>query len=135
MPSPQTIAYACVALAGLLPYLATAIAKLGAKDFNNGNPREWLEKQEGYRRRAHSAQQNGFESYPFFAAAVVVAVPRILATNPVKVETVAHLAFAYVVLRLLYLAIFLANKATLRSVVWLLSMLCASGIWYLGLRV
>ena len=36
-------------------------------------PRRWLEQQQGFRARANAAQANGFEAFPFFAAAVIVA--------------------------------------------------------------
>ena len=69
----MTIAYWCVLVAALMPYVATGIAKLGGERFNNRNPRAWLDRQQGFRARANSAQANSFEAFPFFAAAVVVA--------------------------------------------------------------
>ncbi|MCS6913164.1 MAG: MAPEG family protein [Myxococcales bacterium] len=69
----MTIALWCVLVAGLLPYVATAIAKGGAKGYDNRDPRGWLEKQQGVRRRANFAQMNAFEAFPLFAAGVLVA--------------------------------------------------------------
>ncbi len=69
----MSIAYWCVLVAALLPYIATAIAKAGGERFSNRNPRLWLDKQQGFRARANAAQANGFEAFPFFAAAVIVA--------------------------------------------------------------
>ena len=71
----MTIAYWCVLAALFLPYLSTAIAKFqgGFGPKQNHNPREFLENLEGSRKRAHWAQQNGFEVTPAFAAAVIIA--------------------------------------------------------------
>ena len=43
----MTIALWCVLVAGLLPYAATVIAKLGGARFDNRDPRAWLERQTG----------------------------------------------------------------------------------------
>ena len=69
----MTIALWCVLVAGILPYVATSIAKAGAERYDNRDPRAWLDRQEGFRRRADNAQRNSFEAFPFFAAAVIVA--------------------------------------------------------------
>jgi uncharacterized MAPEG superfamily protein len=45
----MTIAYACVLLMGLFPYVAAGIAKKGFKDFDNRMPRQWLAQQTGFR--------------------------------------------------------------------------------------
>jgi len=115
----MTIAFWCVLIAGLLPVLATSIAKWGLKGFDNNNPRAWLEKQGGFRARANAAQQNSFEAFPFFAAAVIIAH---LADAPQG--RVDALAVAFVVLRLLYLACYLADRATVRTLVWGLAYAC-----------
>src|ERR1700722_9721431 len=60
-----TIALWCVLIAGLLPYVATAISKAGA-DYDNRDPRAWLAQQHGYRRPAGAAAVNGFEAVPRF---------------------------------------------------------------------
>src|SRR5262245_38658234 len=99
-------------IAGMLPYAATIIAK-SKPGFDNANPRAWLAKQEGFRARAHAAQLNSFESFPFFAAGVIVA--HIKGANP---HTIDILAGVYLAMRVAYLATYLANLATLRSIVW-----------------
>jgi len=68
----MTTAFWCVLVAGLLPYAGTIAAK-GGRRFDNNNPRAWLADQTGWRARANAAQLNGFEAFPLFAAAVVVA--------------------------------------------------------------
>jgi len=69
----MTIAFWCVLVAGFLPYFGTLTAKIGGDSFDNRNPRDWLDAQSGFRKRANAAQHNSFEAFPFFAAAVIIA--------------------------------------------------------------
>ncbi|MDB5806592.1 MAG: putative rane protein [Betaproteobacteria bacterium] len=120
----MTIAYWCVLIAGVLPVVATGIAKAGLKGFDNNNPRAWLGKQTGYRARANAAQANSFEAFPFFAAAVIIAH---LAHAPQwRIDAIAA---GFIVLRLLYLACYLADRATLRTLVWGLAYACIIGLF------
>jgi uncharacterized MAPEG superfamily protein len=109
----MTIAFWCVFVAGLLPYLGTVVAKVAGERYNNRDPRAWLDRQTGFRRRADNAQKNGFEAFPFFAAAVVVA-HLVNAPQP-RVDT---LAIVFIVARLVYFACYLANWQAVRSLVW-----------------
>lgn len=123
----MTLAYWCVLIAGLLPLAATAIAKWGFRGFDNNNPRAWLGKQTGYRARANAAQQNSFEAFPFFAAAVIVAH---LAHAPQgRIDAIAA---GFIVLRLLYLACYLADRATLRTTVWGLGYACIISLFFIS---
>lgn len=109
----MTIAFWCVLIAGLLPYVGTLTAKIGAAGFDNRNPRDWLAAQSGFRARANAAQHNSFEALPLFAAAVIVAQ---LAGAPQP--RVDLLAITFVVARCLYIAFYVADMATLRSLAW-----------------
>ena len=122
----MTTAYWCVLIAGVLPYLATVIAKVGMK-FDNNNPRDWLAKQEGWRRRANAAQSNGFETFPLFAAAVVVAH---LAHAPQA--RVDQLAMGFIAARVGYLGAYLADVAPLRSVLWMTGLGCSIALFFQG---
>jgi uncharacterized MAPEG superfamily protein len=122
----MTTALWCVLIAGLLPYIAVGVAKAGAR-FDNNNPRDWLAKQEGYRRRANAAQANSFEAFPLFAAAVIVAY--LLHAPQARVDM---LAMGFVAARLAYLACYLADWAVLRSLAWLAGMVCAVMIFVAG---
>jgi uncharacterized MAPEG superfamily protein len=114
----MTIAFWCILIGGLLPYVAIGIAKVH-KDFrrNNKDPRAWEATFEGYRARAVNAQLNGFEALPLFAAGVFVGV---LAKVPQA--TLDHLAMAWVVARIAYLVFYLADRASARSAVWTLAL-------------
>lgn len=110
----MTIAFACVLVMGLLPYVAAGIAKKGFENYDNSHPREWLAKQSGFRARANAAQANLFESLPLFFAAVIIA-----SVAHAPQERIDFLAVCFVVCRLAYLVCYVANWATARSLVWL----------------
>jgi uncharacterized MAPEG superfamily protein len=123
----MTTAFWCVLAAALLPYLATTIAKLGGERFNNRNPRGWLDRQQGFRKRADNAQLNSFEAFPFFAAAVIIAH---LAHAPQ--DRVDVVAVIFVLARLGYLICYLADWHWMRSLVWLIGWLACLTIFLLG---
>jgi len=95
---------------GLLPYVAAGIAKKGFQNYDNSRPREWLAKQEGFRARAKA---NLFESLPLFFAAVIIAS---IAHAPQA--NIDLLAIAFVCTRIVYLACYVGNWPTTRSIVW-----------------
>ena len=110
-----------ILIACLLPYLFTIIAKLagGFKGKDNQTPREFLAQSTGLAARANAAQQNSFESLPLFIAAILMAEYMVVPQHLVML-----LGIGYLVLRVIYGICYLCNWATLRSIVWLLSMLC-----------
>ena len=59
----MTIAYWCVFVAALLPYLIVIIAKAG-KHFDNHAPRMQLANALGWRQRLNWAHLNAFEAFP-----------------------------------------------------------------------
>ena len=108
------LAYACVLIAALLPYVWTMVAKSGGAKFDNREPRLWLEKQENPRvRRADAAQKNAFEAFPAFAASVLMAQ-----LAGVDAQRIGWIAAAFVVFRLLHGVFYVGNKAPMRSLVW-----------------
>ena len=109
----MTIAYWCVLLAAVLPLAATGIAKVGGDRYSNRYPRAWLDKQQGFRARAHAAQANSFEAFPFFAAAVIVA--HLTHAPQARVDLLAVL---FVAARAVYLACYVADWHWIRSLVW-----------------
>ena len=125
-----TVAYWCILVAALLPILCAGLAKAGNKDgFDNHNPRAWLQKQSGWHARANAAQANTFEALPFFMAAVVIAHQLQAGQGLLDL-----LAVAFIALRLLYIALYVADLATLRSVVWGLALLVNIAILFAGYR-
>jgi uncharacterized MAPEG superfamily protein len=113
-------------IAGLLPYVATMIAK-SKKGFDNAHPRDWLAKQEGFRARAHAAQLNSFEALPFYAAAVIVAHLR--SAPP---DTMNTLAIIFIVARVAYLATYVGNIPVLRSLAWFVGIGSVGTLFFIG---
>jgi uncharacterized MAPEG superfamily protein len=109
----MTTALWCVFIAGLLPFIAALTAKVGASDFDNNRPREWLARQQGFRARANAAQQNGWEAFAFFTAAVLVA--HVTRGQQAQVDT---LAMVFIAARVVYLPVYLAGWGAIRSLVW-----------------
>jgi uncharacterized MAPEG superfamily protein len=118
----MTIAYWCVLLGALQPFMWTSYAKFtaGFGERDNHTPREFLEKLSGTHKRAHWAQLNAFEAFPPLAAAVLIA------SHVGKLEqgTLDALAVAWVVCRFLYGVLYITDRATLRSVAWFAAAAC-----------
>lgn len=121
----MTIALWCVLIAAVLPFAFAGAAKFGGSGgYNNRKPREFLEKLEGWRKRAHWAQLNSFESFPPFAAAVIIAQMLHAPQNQIN-----GLAVAFIVLRVLYGVAYLADKQALRSLIWTAAFGCVIGLF------
>jgi uncharacterized MAPEG superfamily protein len=113
----MTVALWCILIALFLPPLCALIAKVSSGRFglkDNHDPRAFLDTLSGLPRRAHAAQQNSYEAFPAFAAAVLVAD---IVGNAEQV-TQDVLGVLYITSRLLYIICYLADWAALRSVVW-----------------
>ena len=110
----MTIAYWCVFIAALLPYIWVVMAKLSKPGFNNSQPRIFLESLDGWAQRANWAQANSFEAFPAFAAAVIIG--SVIGT--IEQDTLNALAILFIVCRILYGIFYITDKATLRSLVW-----------------
>ena len=112
--SALPIAFWCVLIGGLLPYLAVGLAKFTpGSGYDNSRPRQSEAAMGGFRARALAAHLNGFEAFPLFAAAVLMASH--LGAGGGRLD---RMAMAWVVLRLAYMAVYCAGLATLRSVLW-----------------
>ncbi|MFC2994345.1 MAPEG family protein [Acinetobacter sichuanensis] len=110
-----------ILIACLLPYVFTIIAKVagGFRIRDNQDPREFLAKTTGLAARANAVQQNSFESLPLFIAAILMAEYMV-----VPQYFTMMMGSAYIVLRMIYAICYLLNLATLRSIIWFLSMAC-----------
>ena len=116
----MSIAYWCILVAAVLPYVWVAIAKSGAPGYNNKDPRGWIAKQENYRvRNAHAAHLNAFEAFPTFAAGVLMAQFAGVAASRISV-----LALAFVAFRVLHGIFYLGAIHRLRSLCWLGGLAC-----------
>lgn len=123
----MTTAYWCVLVAALMPYVASSIAKAGGERYNNRHPRLWLDKQQGFRARANAAQENSFEAFPFFAAAVIVAH-----LTQAPQERIDALAVIFIVARVAYVACYLADWHWTRSIVWTIGIVATMTLFVSG---
>ncbi|MCR6733732.1 MAG: MAPEG family protein [Afipia sp.] len=103
------LAYWCVLIAALLPYPLAKYAKSGTAS-DNRYPREDYDNLPSRHRRAYAAHQNALETFPFFAAAVVIAV-----TMGAPAVVVNLLAALYILLRIAHALFYIFNKPPLRS--------------------
>ena len=116
----MTIAYCCILIAALLPYVWVAIAKQSGKRYDNRDPRSWIARQDDPRvLRANAAQLNAFEAFAPFAAAVLMAQ-----AAGVDHARITQLAIAFVVLRALHGVFYVTGMHWLRSTAWGLALAC-----------
>ena len=128
----MTIAQLCLFVACALPSLCAMLAKSGGvgkrrRDggFDNHNPRDWLSRQTGWQARANAAQSNSWEALPIFLAGLFVAQQ-----HQATQGTVDALAMGFIAARLGYIGLYLADQATLRSVVWAAGIAASAALFF-----
>lgn len=129
-----TVAHWCVLVAALLPIACAGLAKWGMfktprrnGGYDNHNPRAWLATQVDWRARANAAQANSFEALPFFIGAVVIAHQ--LHAPQTRLDI---LALLYVVTRVIYIFMYVADLATARSLAWMAALALNTAILFSG---
>lgn len=90
---------------------------------DNHNPRDQQARLTGVGRRANAAHQNMLEAFPIFAAGILASM-----YARVELRVVVGLGAAFVVLRLIYVGLYLADLAWPRTSVWLLALSCSGGL-------
>ncbi len=121
----MSVAYWCILVAAVLPYVWVSIAKRGPR-YDNRDPRRWLEKQDDPRaHRANAAHLNAFEAFAPFAASVLMAQ-----AAGVEARLVAMLALAFVALRIAHGVFYLTGTHLLRSLSWAGGLACV--LWLMG---
>lgn len=101
-----------ILIAAVLPLVWTVIAKAGAP-YNNHCPRQVLEAATGYRQRANWAQQNAWEAFAPYAAAMIIAWQM-----HVPLEQLNGVAAIFIAARVVHGILYLSDQATWRSLVW-----------------
>jgi uncharacterized MAPEG superfamily protein len=130
----MTIAQLCLLVACVLPIACAGLAKskgFGKRrrdgGFDNHQPREWLARLDGWQARAHAAQGNSWEALPVFIAGLFVAHQHQAAQ-----ATVDALALAFLAARLAYIGLYLADQASLRSLLWFAGMGASVALFFIG---
>ena len=123
----MTIAEWCV-FAAVLLYLLT-IAPFKAvyfRKFDNSRPRDPAFYEDALRSRALGAHQNGLETFPFFAAAVLLAEFR---ASPQHL--IDELAVLFLIVRIAYVLTYLGNRPRLRSILWNIGFIINIAIFFM----
>ncbi len=124
----MSIAYWCILIAAVLPFVWVGVAKSGAPGYNNKDPRGWVAKQDAFRvRNAYNAHLNAFEAFPTFAAAVLMA--QFAGVDPGHANL---LAMAFIGFRFLHGVFYVAGKAAMRSLVWMGGLACTVALMVLA---
>ena len=124
----MTFAYWMILAAAMLPYLTILFVKrAGRQRFDNRRPRAWLDARTGWQQRGDWAHRNHFETFPIFAAAVFVAE-----LTHAPQGWIDLLAGIFIALRVVYTVLYLADKAAVRSLVWLLGLVATISLFALG---
>ncbi len=129
----MTIAFWCVLVAVLLPYVCFGIARnrgrepSGERLRDNRNPRDFPNRIEGLAKRSWDAHLNAFESLPGFAAAVIIAHLVHAPQNQID-----FLASVWVLARVAHMAFYLTDKDKLRTSAQLVSFACVLGLFVIA---
>lgn len=131
----MTLAHAAILVACLLPIVCAGLAKskgfgtprrLGG--FDNHNPRLWLAGLQGWQARANAAQHNSFEALPIFIAGVLIAER----AQPALQARIDLLALLFIAVRVGYIAAYVADRASLRSVFWAVGLGSSIALFFIG---
>jgi len=125
----MTVAEWCV-FAVVALYLLTIVPVkwIGARQYDNAQPRDPAFYQDAIRARALGAHQNGIEAFPFFAAAVLLAEFRSAPQNLIN-----ELAVLFLIVRIAYVLTYIGNRPRLRSILWNLGFTINIAIFFLPL--
>lgn len=128
----MSVANYCILAACVLPIVCAGLAKskgFGKRrregGYDNNNPREWLARLSGWQARANAAQANSFEALPLFIAGVLAAQQ--LGANQARVDM---LALSFITFRLIYIGLYLADQANLRSLAWVAAFFSAGALFF-----
>ena len=118
----MTLAYWSILATAFLPIGCAAYAKrlAGFSWADNHDPRAFLARTRGKAARANAAQQNSYEIFPPFAAAVIIAH----ATGNAAQATINLWALLFVVSRLAFIYCYISDRPTWRSAVFGVNVLC-----------
>jgi uncharacterized MAPEG superfamily protein len=125
----MTVAEWCIFGAVILYLLTIAPFKAAnGRSFDNSKPRDPAFYDNPLRARALGAHLNGIETFPFFAAAVLLAEFRSAPQNLIN-----ELAVLFVIVRIAYVLTYIGNRPTLRSILWNIGFVINVAIFFLPL--
>ncbi len=123
----MTLAYWCVFIMLFVPISCAAYGKVkgGFTPADNHNTRGFFDKATGVSARANAAQLNGYEIFPMFAAAVIIAH----LTGGAEQLTINILSVIFVISRIAFSVYYIIDKATARSIAWTIGFICVIGLF------
>lgn len=122
----MAISYWCVFVAAILPYVWTLSYRWpGYTRQKNLAPRDYQQTLVGWRRRAHWAHLNGLETFPTFAAVVIIA-HQLAGPQP----TVDTLSIAYVLFRVAHGVFYVLDIGLARTFSFFMGQFCVIGIFF-----
>jgi uncharacterized MAPEG superfamily protein len=124
----MTTPFWCLFVIVLMPFVLSPVVvwqrmrQFGKVD--NKNPRQQQAQLTGLGARAQAAENNAFEALPVFASAVLVSH-----LAGAAVGTAATLSLVFVAARVVHAVCYLADIDALRSLAWLVGMVCCVGLF------
>ena len=120
----MTIGYMCLLICMLLPIFWAGVSKYGYGDikYDNESPRDHLSSLLGKAKNAYNAEQNCYETFPAFAAAVIIAHQ--IGNDQFMINM---LCVVFLLTRILHGYFYISNKGSLRSIVFVLGLI--TNIW------
>jgi uncharacterized MAPEG superfamily protein len=128
----MTVAEWCI-FGSVILYLLTiapfkAASARSARIFDNSKPRDPSFYDDPIRSRALGAHLYGIETFPFFAAAVLLAEFRAAPQNLIN-----ELAVLFLIVRIAYVFTYIGNRPTLRSILWNVGFVINAVIFFMPL--
>ena len=114
----------CLLICMLLPIFWAGVSKYGYGDikYDNESPRDHLASLSGKAKNAYNAEQNCYETFPAFAAAVIIAHQ--IGNDQFIINM---LCVVFLLTRILHGYFYITNKGSLRSIVFVLGLI--TNIW------
>ena len=118
----------CIVIALILPVILAGIAKKGSEvPINNNDPRSHVRHLKERAKYAYGAEQNCYETFPPFVAAVIIA--HLLGHNQFIIDV---LAVSFVFCRVLHGVVYIQEKGNLRSISYILGLTCVIALFFAG---
>ena len=123
----MTIGYMCLLICMLLPIFWAGVSKYGYGDikYDNESPRDHLLSLSGKAKNAYNAEQNCYETFPAFAAAVIIAHQ--IGNDQFIINM---LCVVFLLTRILHGYFYITNKGSLRSIVFVLGLITNISLFF-----
>jgi len=120
----MTIGYICLLICMLLPIFWAGVSKYGFNSisYDNESPRDHISSLSGKAKNAYNAEQNCYETFPAFAAAVIVAHQ--IGNDQSIIDL---LCVVFLLSRISHGYFYITNRGSVRSIAFLIGL--AANIW------